>query len=274
MRPRQAGQAAERRHARADRDGALRVTHGVGDELGEHEPERRDAIPLPRLHGGGEPQRPHGIEQQREQEHRELQRQHDERYRFGQEWIDYVKRLWSEQGSFDVAGDFFEGTSYGHLNEDSYPGEHPNGLMTPFIEPGESMSDVARANPRRRPDRDSRGDERGAFLPEPGTEEQPPLESGDGEVEGDELVEVVQDLALTFGERLHGVPPEAKEEPKELDPGARIHKQKAKVNACLFTTGIMPIRASSAIEKSAVYKARSSCRNCSALASSVAVSRA
>lgn len=38
--------------------------------------------------------------------------------------------------------DFFEGTSYGHLNEDSYPGEHPNGLMTPFIEPGESMSDV------------------------------------------------------------------------------------------------------------------------------------
>ncbi|TAL21178.1 MAG: hypothetical protein EPN99_08055, partial [Frankiales bacterium] len=38
--------------------------------------------------------------------------------------------------------DFFEGTSYGHLDEDSYPGEHPNGLMTPFIEPGESMSDV------------------------------------------------------------------------------------------------------------------------------------
>ena len=39
-------------------------------------------------------------------------------------------------------GDFFEGTSYGHLNEGSYPGEDPNGLMTPFIEPGESMSDV------------------------------------------------------------------------------------------------------------------------------------
>lgn len=38
--------------------------------------------------------------------------------------------------------DFFEGTSYGHLNEDSYAGEHPNGLMTPFIEPGESISDV------------------------------------------------------------------------------------------------------------------------------------
>ncbi len=38
--------------------------------------------------------------------------------------------------------DFFEGTSYGHLDEGSYAGEHPNGLMTPFIEPGESISDV------------------------------------------------------------------------------------------------------------------------------------
>lgn len=38
--------------------------------------------------------------------------------------------------------EFFEGTSYGHLNESTYPGEHPNGLMTPFIEPGESISDV------------------------------------------------------------------------------------------------------------------------------------
>ena len=38
--------------------------------------------------------------------------------------------------------EFFEGTSYGHLNEDTYSGEHPNGLMTPFVEPGESLSDV------------------------------------------------------------------------------------------------------------------------------------
>ena len=38
--------------------------------------------------------------------------------------------------------DFFAGTSYGHLDEASYAGEHPNGLMTPFIEPGESISDV------------------------------------------------------------------------------------------------------------------------------------
>jgi hypothetical protein len=38
--------------------------------------------------------------------------------------------------------EFFEGTSYGHLDESSYPGEDPNGLMTPFIENGESIHDV------------------------------------------------------------------------------------------------------------------------------------
>lgn len=37
------------------------------------------------------------------------QRQHDERYAFGQEWLDYVHRLWSEQGSFDVKGQYFHG---------------------------------------------------------------------------------------------------------------------------------------------------------------------
>lgn len=37
------------------------------------------------------------------------QRQHDERYAFGQEWLDYVHRLWSEQGSFDVRGQYFHG---------------------------------------------------------------------------------------------------------------------------------------------------------------------
>lgn len=38
--------------------------------------------------------------------------------------------------------EFFEGTSYGHLNEGSYPGEDPHGLMTPFIENGEAFHDV------------------------------------------------------------------------------------------------------------------------------------
>lgn len=37
---------------------------------------------------------------------------------------------------------FVEGTSYGHLDESSFPGEDADGLMTPFIEPGESFSDV------------------------------------------------------------------------------------------------------------------------------------
>jgi hypothetical protein len=36
---------------------------------------------------------------------------------------------------------FVQGTSYGHLDENTYPGEDPNGLMTPFIENGESIND-------------------------------------------------------------------------------------------------------------------------------------
>jgi hypothetical protein len=37
---------------------------------------------------------------------------------------------------------FVEGTSYGHLDESTFPGEHVDGLMTPFIEPGEAFHDV------------------------------------------------------------------------------------------------------------------------------------
>jgi len=47
------------------------------------------------------------------------QREHDERYAFGQEWIDYTKRLWSEPGSFDVAGKYFEG-----YDVEAYPKPH------------------------------------------------------------------------------------------------------------------------------------------------------
>ncbi|MEX2289645.1 MAG: hypothetical protein WD794_04875 [Mycobacteriales bacterium] len=36
---------------------------------------------------------------------------------------------------------FLWGTSYGHLDEASYPGEDADGLMTPFIDPGESLAD-------------------------------------------------------------------------------------------------------------------------------------
>ncbi|SFO52105.1 Flavin-dependent oxidoreductase, luciferase family (includes alkanesulfonate monooxygenase SsuD and methylene tetrahydromethanopterin reductase) [Pseudonocardia ammonioxydans] len=35
------------------------------------------------------------------------QREHDERYAYGQEWMDFVGRLWSEPGSFDVESTFF-----------------------------------------------------------------------------------------------------------------------------------------------------------------------
>ncbi|MBM9467993.1 LLM class flavin-dependent oxidoreductase [Nakamurella leprariae] len=37
------------------------------------------------------------------------QREHDQRYAFGQAWIDYVNRLWTEEGSFDVDDEFFSG---------------------------------------------------------------------------------------------------------------------------------------------------------------------
>lgn len=36
------------------------------------------------------------------------QREHDNRYVFGQEWLDFVQKLWSEPGSFDFKGDFFD----------------------------------------------------------------------------------------------------------------------------------------------------------------------
>ena len=37
------------------------------------------------------------------------QREHDERYAFGQEWLDLAERLWSEPGSFSVHSDYFDG---------------------------------------------------------------------------------------------------------------------------------------------------------------------
>ncbi|MYU22587.1 LLM class flavin-dependent oxidoreductase [Streptomyces sp. SID8352] len=54
------------------------------------------------------------------------QRQHDERYAFGQEWIDYALRLWSEEGSFDVDGTYFQGRDV-----ESYPKPHqgPNPVL-------------------------------------------------------------------------------------------------------------------------------------------------
>ena len=64
------------------------------------------------------------------------QRQHDERYAFGQEWIDYAKRLWSEPGSFEVEGKYFQGhdvEAYPKPHQDPYPvllnaGNSPAGI--------------------------------------------------------------------------------------------------------------------------------------------------
>jgi alkanesulfonate monooxygenase SsuD/methylene tetrahydromethanopterin reductase-like flavin-dependent oxidoreductase (luciferase family) len=37
------------------------------------------------------------------------QREHDERYAFGQDWLDFADRLWSEEGSFAVHTRYFDG---------------------------------------------------------------------------------------------------------------------------------------------------------------------
>lgn len=47
------------------------------------------------------------------------QREHDERYAFGQEWLDQVMRLWTEEGSFDVDGAYFHGRDL-----EAYPKPH------------------------------------------------------------------------------------------------------------------------------------------------------
>jgi alkanesulfonate monooxygenase SsuD/methylene tetrahydromethanopterin reductase-like flavin-dependent oxidoreductase (luciferase family) len=36
------------------------------------------------------------------------QREHDDRYRFGSEWLDFAQELWSKDGSFDFEGEFFQ----------------------------------------------------------------------------------------------------------------------------------------------------------------------
>ncbi|MBP2369171.1 LLM class flavin-dependent oxidoreductase [Pseudonocardia parietis] len=37
------------------------------------------------------------------------QREHDARYDFGQEWLDFATRLWTEEGSFSIDSEFFTG---------------------------------------------------------------------------------------------------------------------------------------------------------------------
>ncbi|BBG02919.1 MULTISPECIES: LLM class flavin-dependent oxidoreductase [Pseudonocardia] len=37
------------------------------------------------------------------------QREHDQRYAFGQDWIDFATKLWTEEGSFSLDSEFFRG---------------------------------------------------------------------------------------------------------------------------------------------------------------------
>lgn len=64
------------------------------------------------------------------------QREHDERYAYGQEWLDLVQKLWSEEGSFDYVTDHF--TCRGL---ESYPKPHqaPRPIL---INAGNSKSGV------------------------------------------------------------------------------------------------------------------------------------
>jgi dimethylsulfone monooxygenase len=64
------------------------------------------------------------------------QRDHDQRYAFGQEWIDYAKRLWSEPGSFDVDGAFFHGRDV-----EAYPKPH-QGPHPVLLNAGNSPSGI------------------------------------------------------------------------------------------------------------------------------------
>ncbi len=47
------------------------------------------------------------------------QREHDERYAFGQEWIDFATKLWTEEGSFDIDSANFNG-----FDLEAYPKPH------------------------------------------------------------------------------------------------------------------------------------------------------
>lgn len=47
------------------------------------------------------------------------QREHDDRYAFGQEWLDFAIKLWTEEGSFDLDGPTFRG-----FDLEAYPKPH------------------------------------------------------------------------------------------------------------------------------------------------------
>lgn len=64
------------------------------------------------------------------------QREHDERYAFGQEWLDYTFKLWGEPGSFDVDGQYFQG-----LDVEAYP-KPVQGPRPALVNAGNSKSGI------------------------------------------------------------------------------------------------------------------------------------
>ena len=81
---------------------------------------------------------------------------HDERYEYGQEWIDFVEKLWTEHGDFDVEGKHFTSKGRARLPQ-ADPGtarrrcstraRHPPGRSS---RPATSTSTSSRCRSRRR----------------------------------------------------------------------------------------------------------------------------
>lgn len=65
------------------------------------------------------------------------QGEHDDKYRQGQEWIDFAKKAWTEPGLFDFEGDF-----YNSQRVESYPKPH-QGPYPALINAGNSSAGMA-----------------------------------------------------------------------------------------------------------------------------------
>jgi len=64
------------------------------------------------------------------------QREHDERYAYGQEWLDFVNRLWTEQGTFAIHSRYFDAELL-----EAYPKPH-QGPRPALINAGNSPSGI------------------------------------------------------------------------------------------------------------------------------------
>jgi len=64
------------------------------------------------------------------------QREHDQRYVYGQQWIDFVNKLWTEEGSFD-----FVTQDFSSLDVESYPKPY-QGPRPALINAGNSKSGI------------------------------------------------------------------------------------------------------------------------------------